>query len=62
MRQVHWYQDQLHMNVQNVQNGQNIQLFNPTIQRRTVGHRKMSQVSKQSAQQDKFIGTKISPI
>ena len=32
------------------------------VQKRTVGHRKMSQVSKQSAWWDKFNGTKISPI
>ena len=66
IRRVHWYQDQLHMNVQNVQNGQmfdhSAPSFNPTIQRRTIGHRKMSQVSKQSAWQAKFIGTKISSI
>ena len=35
--------------------------FNPTIQRRTIGHREMSQVSRWSAWWDEVIGTKISP-
>ena len=35
--------------------------INPTVQR-TIGHRKMSQVSKQSVWWNEFIGTKISSI
>ena len=67
MRWVQWYQDQLGMTAPYSPHSSLIQPhseppFKIPIQKRAISHRKMSQVSKQSAWWDEFNGTRISPI